>query len=237
MRDIIRKATNITKKVWKFIWEDDSIWSWLANVVVAFLLIRFIVYPLLGIILGTGYPIVAVVSESMEHGISPICIESASGRCIRYSKTEFKLCDQQFTQFYESYDNYWNVCGDWYEKNDITKEQFKTFRFRDGFRKGDVMFLWRANVGNLKVGDVLVYEGGKPQPIIHRIVKMWEEDGEHYYQTKGDHNSRSISKVLQETKISEERIYGKAIVKIPYLGWLKILFVDAVKPLGINIER
>ena len=55
------------KNVWKFIWEDDSIWSWMLNIILAFVLIKFIVYPGLGLLLGTSYPVVAVVSESMEH--------------------------------------------------------------------------------------------------------------------------------------------------------------------------
>ncbi|MBI2102012.1 signal peptidase I [Candidatus Woesearchaeota archaeon] len=55
------------KKVWYFIWEDDSIWSWIANIVLAFVLIKFIVYPGLGFALKTSHPVVAVVSESMEH--------------------------------------------------------------------------------------------------------------------------------------------------------------------------
>ncbi len=55
------------KKIWKFIWEDNSIWSWLVNIVLAFVLIKFILYPGLGLILGTKYPLVAVVSGSMEH--------------------------------------------------------------------------------------------------------------------------------------------------------------------------
>ena len=58
------------KKIWNFIWNDDSIWSWLLNLILAFLIIRYLIYPLLGIILGTSYPIVAVVSESMEHKLS-----------------------------------------------------------------------------------------------------------------------------------------------------------------------
>ena len=55
------------KKTWYFIWDDDSIYSWLVNVVLAFVLIKFIVYPVLGLLLQTNYPIVAVVSSSMEH--------------------------------------------------------------------------------------------------------------------------------------------------------------------------
>lgn len=55
------------KKIWNFIWNEDSILSWIVNIILAFVLIKFVVYPLLGLVLGTGYPIVAVVSGSMEH--------------------------------------------------------------------------------------------------------------------------------------------------------------------------
>ncbi|MBI3035717.1 signal peptidase I [Candidatus Woesearchaeota archaeon] len=55
------------KKVWYFIWEDNSIWSWIANIALAFVLIKFVVYPGLGFLLQTSHPVVAVVSESMEH--------------------------------------------------------------------------------------------------------------------------------------------------------------------------
>jgi len=181
-------------------------------------LIRFIVYPLLGIILGTSYPIVAVVSESMEHGLHNQII-----------------CGQTLPEFRESFDNYWDVCGGWYEENAITKTQFEKFPFQNGFDKGDVIILWRAN--NLEVGDVLIFQGTKPQPIIHRVVKIHHEDDQIYYQTKGDHNRKSIAGTYGETRISQERIFGQGIIRIPYLGWVKIFFVDAVKPLGIKIER
>ena len=57
----------VLKRVWHFIWEDNSIWSWIANIAIAFILIKFIVYPSLGFFLSTSHPVVAVVSESMEH--------------------------------------------------------------------------------------------------------------------------------------------------------------------------
>ena len=52
-------------KFWYFIWEDDSVWSWIVNIGLAFLLIKFIVYPGLGLILATDFPVVAVVSGSI----------------------------------------------------------------------------------------------------------------------------------------------------------------------------
>ena len=206
------------KKFWNFLWNDDSIWSWLANIVVAFVVIRFILYPLLGVILGTPFPIVAVVSESMEHSV--------------YNQ---QICGKSLEEFQESFDNYWDLCGEWYEQKGISKEQFKTFPLHNGFNKGDVIILWRADTIN--IGDILVFEGNKPQPIIHRTVRIFETEGETAYQTKGDHNSNSIGNGVAEDNIEKGRIYGKGILRIPYLGWIKILFVDVVKLFGITITR
>ena len=63
----MKKLRRTLKKLWHFIWEDNSIWSWIANIVIAFVLIKFIVYPGLGFAFSTSHPVVAVVSESMEH--------------------------------------------------------------------------------------------------------------------------------------------------------------------------
>ena len=57
----------VLRRIWKFIWNDDSIWSWLINAVLAFVLIKFLVYPGLGFVLHTNHPVVAVISSSMEH--------------------------------------------------------------------------------------------------------------------------------------------------------------------------
>jgi len=61
------KAKLTWKKAWYFIWEDDSWASWFVNIILAFVIIKFLVYPGLGWALSTSHPIVAVVSSSMEH--------------------------------------------------------------------------------------------------------------------------------------------------------------------------
>ncbi len=218
MLDKIGTLKRHGRRAWNFFWNSDSPWSWLANIIVAFLVIRYLVYPILGIILGTNYPIVAVVSESMEHGLHDNIV-----------------CGQQFEEFHQSFSNYWQVCGPWYEQAHISPEEFSEFPFRNGFDKGDVIVLWRAT--DLEIGDILVFWGTRPQPIIHRIVSISTSNGNTYYQTKGDHNSDSIQGSLGETSISQDRIIGKGILRLPYLGWIKILFVDAVRPLGITIQR
>lgn len=214
-----KKIYHYFKAFWKFIWEEDSLLSWLVNVVLAFVLIKFIVYPALGFILGTGYPIVAVVSGSMEHKI----VEDSNNR--------YSICDSNyFTQPDTlNYDEYWAVCGSWYEKINISKEKFASFRFRNGFNTGDIMILIGEKPKDIEVGEVIVFWGtGRPDPIIHRVVAVNSINGKYYYQTKGDHNQDSFAGI-GETSISEDRVLGKALIRVPYLGWVKILFVRGIQ--------
>lgn len=202
------------KKAWHFIWEDDSVLSWLVNIALAFVLIKFIVYPGLGFILQTTHPVVAVVSESMEHGMNR-------------NLNSYMLCDKSFSQKERiNYDGYWEACGKWYEDNfKITKEQFGEFSFKNGFNKGDIMVLKGAKPGNIEVGDVIVFTSKKPDPIIHRVVNKWEKKGEYYYHTKGDHNRVSIKDTLiDETNIHQSQVIGKAVFKVPFMGYIKIWF-------------
>ncbi len=193
-----KKVKALLKKTWWFIWEDDSIWSWIVNIVLAFVLIKYIVYPGLGFLLGTSYPIVAVVSSSMEHD--------------------------------KSFDNWWEAQEKWYLENGISKEEFVKFNFKHGFNKGDIMILYGKRPVNIEVGEVIVFKSKRPDPIIHRVVKKWEIDGKYYFQTKGDHNADSIkSSSLDETNINEEQYLGKAAVRIPLLGYIKIWFVELIR--------
>lgn len=190
---------NFLKKTWNFIWHDDSIWSWIINVILAFVLIKFIVYPVLGASLGTTHPIVAVVSGSMEHdGSFDDWFESLNCQ---------KKGEERFTQ--ESiYDIY-----------DIDAEQFQEFKFKNGFNKGDVIVLKKP--GKIDVGDVIVFQTkGFSDPIIHRVIST--TDGIY---TKGDHNCDSA---VWEKNIPEENIIGKATLRIPVLGWIKIGFVNLI---------
>ena len=188
------------KKCWHFIWEEDSIWSWLANIVIAFVLIKFIVYPGLGLLLSTTHPIVAVVSGSMEH------------------PAEFDMWWEQQQDFYESYA--------------ISKEMFQGYRFSEGFNKGDIMVLRGVQPKNIKRGEVIVFNGGRSDPIIHRVIKIWQEDGVYYFQTKGDNNARSLPGV--ETRIRQDEMIGRAVLRIPLLGYIKIWFVELVQLFGFR---
>ena len=81
----------------------------------------------------------------------------------------------------------------------------------------------------IEVGDTLVFNGGRANPIIHRIVKKWSQDGQYHFQTKGDHNRDSIEGgSVDELEISQDRVIGVAVLRIPLLGWIKIGFVEII---------
>jgi len=151
------------------------------NFALAFLFVKFVLFPVLALALGTQLPLVAVISGSMEHeGMA--------------------------------FDQWWDTRGEWYLDKNISNQTFRSYSFFNGFDKGDVMVL--INGENLVVGDVLVYSTSSyPYPIIHRVVAISEEG----YEVKGDHNSDSDPVI-----VSRDKVVGKALYRIPKLGWVKI---------------
>lgn len=185
----------LLRKIWWFIWEDDSFLSWVVNIVLSFILIKFLVYPVLGIVLGTPVPIVAVVSGSMEH-------------------------DSSFSTF-------WNAQQGIYDGFNITSDDFSKYPFNNGFNKGDIMLLVGKNPEKIEKGDVIVFKSGRPDPIIHRVVDKTDVNGTIIFQTKGDHNTYQITDLwLDEKEVSGQSLMGEAVLRIPFLGWVKILFVN-----------
>mgnify|MGYP001773706276 CR=1 FL=1 len=154
-------------------------------------------------ILGTSMPVVAVYSGSMDHGIYFGSLP----------------CKGNAANYVENFDNWWELCKDFYEEIGITKEQFMSFPFKDGFKRGDMPIIKGSE--NYKVGDIIVYSvPTEKAPIIHRIVKI---NPDNTYQTKGDHNP---GQNIYEYSVRKEQIYGKVIFIIPKLGYFKVLISD-----------
>ncbi len=175
------------KKIWHFLSKEDSLLSWTINLVLAFLLVKFIIYPLLGLLLNTSFPVVAVVSSSMEHN--------------------------------SNFDAWWEQNKEYYENIDITKQEFINYQFHNGFNKGDIMVLYGSK--DYEIGDIMVYSTTTHNyPIIHRLIDK------NPYITKGDNNRKE-----DPNSVSKKQIQGKAVVKIPLLGWIKIWFTDLIMAL------
>ncbi len=201
-------------RIFYFIWYNDSAISWLVNIALAFIFIKFIFYPLLGLVFATPIPVVAVVSCSMEHGytncgdnsvMDNICGIPGSGNV--------------------NFDEFWDKCGSFYINKKITKQKFGNFPMSKGFNKGEIILLKGVDFDDIKIGDVIVFNAGKNYPIIHRVI----EKNDNTLQTKGDHNKDQIENpTLNEKAITEEQILGKAIARVPFLGYVKIWATELV---------
>ena len=136
--------TNNFKKIWNWIWNSNSIWSWLVALAVIFIFVKFIFFPTLSFIFATPLPLAGVESSSMDHQIV------TEGNALL-------LCGKPFLdRKYLNFDEYWNVCGEWYKEREISKEEFSKFSMREGFAKGDILIVWGRFTP--KVGDVIIFQ-------------------------------------------------------------------------------
>ncbi len=205
-------------KIWYFIWYEDSLASWVVNIILAFILIKFLIYPGLGLIMGTSLPVVAVVSESMDHDYVK---DSCNPRYI--------LCGEVITNK-DNKQEYWETCGEWYEDQGITQEAFSDYKLSKGFSKGDIIVLRGKKPENIAVGDIVVFQAQKPYPIIHRVVAKEQTATGYIFETKGDHNQYQITETgLNEKMVHENLIIGTAAARVPWLGWVKIAVVDLIQ--------
>lgn len=93
-----------------------------------------------------------------------------------------------------------------------------------------------------KIGDVIVFDGWRDKPIIHRVVASYNGtdvekiesfeglrnseikslyQGEKIFITKGD-NNQICDQCVGNLPITLDNIHGRQIFKIPYLGLVKI---------------
>ncbi len=209
-----REIDSAIKKSWRWIWDSDSILSWIVALVVIFVIVKFIFFPSLSLIMGNSLPLAGVESSSMDHNIVPDDYGRLNLCGILYDKKESI-----------DFNKYWDRCGSWYKEKNITKEEFSKFDLSNGFRKGDIIIVWGRFTP--KIGDIIIFkpnqDSSAPRPIIHRIVSI--DNG--IIQTKGDHNEKQLVASnniynTDETTIKKEQIIGKAVFKIPYLGYIKI---------------
>lgn len=179
IKEAWRKSLNYLKK--------DTWDSWVVSLILVFVFIKFIFFPLLSLATGSSLPLVVVESCSMYHG--------------------------------ENFDDWWFQNAAWYEQKGIQKSDFLEYSFKNGLNKGDIILTWGNS--DYKKGDIIIFQASTVYPLIHRLIS------DEKISTKGDHN---LGQLPVEENIPEERIIGKAIAKIPLVGWLKLIFFEPFKP-------
>ena len=138
-----------------------------------------------------------------------------------------------------SFDDWWNsqaICenrsctqAEFYSMFNITEEDFTEFKFKNGFNKGDVMVL--TSFDKEEIGDTIVYFSSDGRPIIHRMISLEP------LETKGDHNKAQImTQDLNEKNVAQYEPIGKASLRIPLIGYVKIAFVETLSLFGISVR-
>lgn len=79
-------------------------------------------------------------------------------------------------------------------------------------KAGSVILAKKTNT--YKKGDIITFQSD-PISTTHRIYKIINRDGKDFFVTKGDQND-----ALDSYLVSQEKIIGKVIYIIPYLGYL-----------------
>jgi len=225
------------KKTWHFIWEEDSLASWIVNIILAFVLIKFLIYPGMGLVMATSHPVVAVVSGSMEHKTVHPCISNGYSyvngkfQCVLRDDNVYEICKKEFsTKQRVDHEFFWQNCGSFYESKGISSDDFRQFDFSRGFNTGDIIILRGIKPEKIEIGDVIVFQATQPYPIIHRVVEKRYENNKMIFSTRGDHNGIQTP---DDIDIDENSIIGKAIIRVPYLGWIKIGFFKLLDITGI----
>lgn len=118
-----------------------------------------------------------------------------------------------------SFNSWWTSNGAKYDSFGIDESNFTNFPFKNGINKGDIILVTKNS--NYNIGDVIIFLANTKNPIIHRKVSEFPT------QTEGDNNPSQLD---VEKSIPNDRLLGKAVAKIPYVGWVKLIFFEFTKP-------
>lgn len=90
----------------------------------------------------------------------------------------------------------------------------------------DAVITKRVEASELKVGDVVTYKSTDPAYygilITHRIMSITKDGNGYQFVTKGDNNLTN-----DRNMIMEDQIYGKVIMRVPKIGYLKYFLVSS----------
>lgn len=196
----LKKVKRFFERFWYLLWKDNSLKGWILSLIVIFVFIKFIFFPLLGLVTGTSLPLAIVESCSMYHQGNVFSI----------------------------FNNWWEKHDSKYASFGIDESEFSGFIFRRGFSKGDILFIVRARPEKIKIGDIIIFNANQQTPIIHRIMKITQKNGTYSFSTIGDNNNGQLSfeQEIDEDDIVGKAVFRIA----PYIGWAKLIFFEGQRP-------
>lgn len=194
---------------------------WIFYIGYSFIL-AFIIYNLLGLILGTSLPLATVVSGSMEpyfYRGDIIVLSSAKNL-----KSEIIDINQEIhnknIRDYLDIESKLNKFGKYEAYQIIINGQ--TIKVEDAIKNNNSVVVFKSNLTG--------------KDIIHRVILIINTNDGKYVLTKGDNSETNylidqdcqisgnyiVNGCIHVTAIPKENLKGKKIFKIPYIGYLKL---------------
>jgi len=190
------------------------------------ILLAYLLYLIIGLILGTSLPLATVVSGSMEptlHRGDIVVVSSAKNIKAQIIDVNKNIANKDLKDF-SKMDFFPNNYG--LSEIDTITIGHKTINLEDIIKNKNSIVIYKSNIyGKL---------------IIHRVVAIIHANDGTFVITKGDNHktNRIIDEdcdldpntgnqrkgCLNVFPVNVKNLYGKEIFKIPYLGYIKLIF-------------
>jgi len=95
---------------------------------------------------------------------------------------------------------------------------------------GDMVIIQKCSPNDVKIQDVIEYQM-EGYTVIHRIIDIYQEDGEFFFITKGDNN-----KVEDKIPVREDQLIGKVIFKVRYLALPSVWINNLSSDVKVEVE-
>lgn len=98
------------------------------------------------------------------------------------------------------------------------------------FYRGDLVVVRGADIEDIRVGDIIVYDNPyRGVPVVHRVIDVQETENGLLFFTKGD-NERTNHLSDQASGIAPpirpRWVRGKVVLVVPKLGWLRVMLTE-----------
>ena len=82
-------------------------------------------------------------------------------------------------------------------------------------RAGDVVLVGTCDPEKIQVGDIILFDSSG-KSVLHRVIQIEYSSEVLDFTTQGDANN------VSDTPVTVQQVRGKAILKIPKIGWLSL---------------
>ncbi len=90
--------------------------------------------------------------------------------------------------------------------------------------QGDILLVKKVPIESIDLGDVIIFDTPSiSDPVVHRVVAKWFQDGMYFFKTNGDNNHNPDRWV-----VSGDSVHGVVVMRIPHVGWFLLVVQTTV---------